>query len=144
MTFYLAGPWFTEKADILENYAYSVYKASGTEHKIFRPRTDGKDSPYETYLGNLEAINKCDVVLALISEKDVGTAFEIGYARALGKYVILVGFNNKDFERKTNLMLAFASEQCITIDKLYKIFNDSIDYSFDSVKMNNDDWRNIE
>lgn len=144
MKFYLAGPWFTEKADILENYVYDVYKASNTYHKVFRPRTDGKDTPFETYMGNLEAINDCDMVLAQISEKDVGTAFEIGYARALGKYIILVGFNEDDFKRKTNLMLAFAAEQCITIDKLYKIFNNTIDYSVDTVKLENDDWRNIE
>ena len=144
MKIYLAGPWFTEKADILEKYAYDVYKASNSSHEVFRPRTDGKDTPFETFMGNIEAIVNCDLVLAQISEKDVGTAFEIGYARALCKDIVLVGFNEKDFERKTNLMLAFAADQCITIDKLYKIFNDTIDYSKDTIKMSNDDWGNIE
>lgn len=141
---YLAGPWFTEKADILEKCTYEIYKASNSKHKVFRPRTDGKDNPWETFRGNVEAIVNCDLVLAQISEKDVGTAFEIGYARALGKDIILVGFDEKDFERKTNLMLAFAADQCITFDKLAKVFNDTIDYSKDTVKMKNDDWRNIE
>ena len=144
MKIYLAGPWFTEKADILEQYAYNVYEASNSPHKVFRPRTDGKDTPYETFTGNLEAIADCDLILAQISEKDVGTAFEIGYARALGKAIVLVGFSNKDFGRKTNLMLAFAAEQCITMDKLYKVFNNTIDYRRDTVKMNNDNWENIE
>jgi nucleoside 2-deoxyribosyltransferase len=85
------------------------------------------------------------LVLAQISEKDIGTAFEIGYARALGKDIVLVGFDEKDFERKTNLMLAFAADQCITIDKMYKIFNDTIDYSTDTVNTDMfDEWRNIE
>lgn len=144
MKIYLAGPWFTEKADILEKYAYSVYEASNSKHTVFRPRTDGKDTPFLTFMGNLEAIVDCDLVIAQISEKDVGTAFEIGYARALGKDIILVGFDKKDFERKTNLMLAFAADQCITIDKLLKIFNDTIDYSVDTVDFENKNWENIE
>ena len=57
---YLAGPWFTEKADILENYAYSIYKATNCKDKLFRPRTDGKETPWRTYMGNLEAIDNSD------------------------------------------------------------------------------------
>ena len=144
---YLAGPWFTEKADILEKYAYSMYEATNCEDKIevFRPRTDGKDTPFETFMGNLEAIDNAHIVIAQVSEKDVGTAFEIGYARAKGKDIILVGFDEKDFAKKTNLMLAFAGDQCITIDKLWKIFSGTIDYCDDTVKTDKfDEWRNIE
>ena len=143
---YLAGPWFTEKADILERYAYNIYEAvrDKSDCKVFRPRTDGSGEPFDVFLGNISAICDSDLVIAQISEKDVGTAFEIGYARALGKEIILVGFDKKDFERKTNLMLAYAADQCITIDKLYKIFTNEIDYSRDVVNAPEYTWENIE
>jgi nucleoside 2-deoxyribosyltransferase len=142
---YLAGPWFTEKADILEKYAYSMYEATDdvNDCTVFRPRTEGKESPLLTFYGNLDAIDSCDVVVALISEKDVGTAFEIGYARAKKKVIYLVGFDEKDFERKTNLMLAFASDFCITIDKLWKLFTDNLEYEKDLVKFKTG-WEDIE
>lgn len=143
--FYLAGPWFTEKADILEKYAYSMYEATSKNNNcvVFRPRTDGKETPIETFMGNLNAIDDCDVVIAQISEKDVGTAFEIGYAKAKDKIIYLVGFDKKDFERKTNLMLAFASDFCITIDKLWKLFMGQLDYDKDLVKFKTA-WEDIE
>lgn len=142
---YLAGPWFTEKADILEKYTYNVFEIvkEQTDCEVFRPRTDGKDTPFETFMGNIEAIDDCDIVVAQISEKDVGTAFEIGYARALGKEIYLVGFDKKDFERKTNLMLAYASDFCITIDKLWKLFMDKLDMRTDFVSFGNK-WEDIE
>ena len=144
MKIYLAGPWFTEKADILEKYAYSMYEATESKHTVFRPRTDGKETPYETFMGNLNAIQECDLVVAQVSERDVGTAFEIGYARALNKKIVLVVFDEKDFERKTNLMLAYASNNCITIDKLYKIFNDTFDDFGDRIICAEKQWENIE
>ena len=145
MKIYLAGPWFTEKADILEKYAYSMYEATKdtSSCEVFRPRTDNKETPILTFFGNLEAIDNCDIVVAQISEKDVGTAFEIGYARAKKKVIYLVGFDEKDFERKTNLMLAFASDYCITIDKLWKLFANELDCKTDFIKFKTA-WEDIE
>lgn len=141
---YLAGPWFTEYSSRIENEAFEKYKEVENEssYTLFRPRKSGLNSPYETFLQNLSEINKSDLIVALISEKDVGTSFEIGYARALGKDIILVGYID-DFKRKTNLMLAFAGDQCITIDKLTKLYTDKIDYSKDAVDIDFC-WGNIE
>ena len=145
MKYYLAGPWFTEKADILENYAYSMFESTKDYNncEVFRPREESTPFPNDTFLNNLNAINNSDIVVALISEKDVGTAFEIGYARALGKKIILVGFNMADFKRKTNLMLAFASDYCITIDNLWKLFTNKLDYNNDTIKFSQK-WEDIE
>ena len=144
MKAYLAGPWFSEKANIIENYANTISSLCKNKYEVFRPREHSTNNPYETYLGNIKAIYECDLLVALITEKDVGTAFEIGYARALGKDIILVGFSESDFERKTNLMLAFAGDQCITIDKLHKLFEGTIDYEKDTVKEIKNSWSNIE
>lgn len=139
---YLAGPWFTEKANILENYAYTISELCKNNYEVFRPRAESCLEPAVTFNGNIAAIKSCDIFVALISEKDVGTAFEIGYANALGKKVYLVAFEEVDFNKKTNLMLAFASDKCITIDKLHKVFEDTL--TNNDVIYINRDWEDIE
>ena len=139
---YLAGPWFTEKADILERYAAHVHELSNGNTYLFRPRIMAKSNPCDTFNSNITELNICDVVIALVSEKDIGTAFEIGYAKAIGKPIILVGFNESDFERKTNLMLAYAGQCCITIDKLHKVFANTLSAN-DCLDITRN-WGNIE
>lgn len=142
---YLAGPWFTITSNMLENAAAAIYNnvSGNSQYVLFRPKLESKNSPEETYCGNIDAINNSDIIVALISEKDVGTAFEIGYARAKGKFVVLVGLDESDFERKTNLMLAYASTCCTTINNLWKIYTDDLDITKDCVIVNHT-WRNIE
>lgn len=144
-TIYLAGPWFTPTANALEKAAANIYNnvAGRSDYNLFRPRVENKDTPYETFHGNIEAIDNADLVVALISEKDVGTAFEIGYAKAQGKNIVLVGYDESDFERKTNLMLAFSANACITIDKLWRVYTNCINLEKDCVKTDYC-WRNIE
>ncbi len=53
----------------------------------------GVELPLAIYKANIKMIKKCDAVLANLDffrgpSCDVGTAFEIGYARALGKPVL--------------------------------------------------------
>mgnify|MGYP001207980604 CR=1 FL=1 len=38
----------------------------------------------------LKLLEGCDVVMALVDDNDTGTAFEIGYAHAVGKPIILI------------------------------------------------------
>ena len=45
---------------------------------------------------DLIEIEKCDSVLAIISGNDPGTIFEIGYALAKGKRVIILAENYKE------------------------------------------------
>lgn len=57
------------------------------------------------YLGNIDMLNECDVVLANISpfrgpHCDPGTAYEIGYARALGKDVHLYSNDSRTLEAR--------------------------------------------
>lgn len=142
---YLAGPWFSQKADLMEKCIYNIYKnvKGNSEYIPFRPRTENKTTSFETFKGNIDSIYDADLVVANISEKDVGTAFEIGFAAALGKDIILLGYDKTDFQKKTNLMLAFAGSQCIELKNLWKVFTGDIDYSKDTVDFNTA-WENIE
>ncbi len=57
----------------------------------------------------LEGVRKCDAVVAVLdgADADSGTAFEVGYAYALGKPIVAVRTDYREQqERGTNLMLA--------------------------------------
>ncbi|MGM9650061.1 MAG: nucleoside 2-deoxyribosyltransferase [Butyricicoccaceae bacterium] len=92
------------------------------------PLDNEADSAEEIYWGNLELIRQADCVAANVNpfrgcEPDSGTAFEIGYAAALGKQVWCYlsdartmreklgetdenGFSVEDFGSPLNLMLS--------------------------------------
>ena len=107
---YFAGPWFTDKAKACYDYCTAVSRVLGKrcKYKIFWPRYMKKCKPIEAFEKDIEELDNADVVIAFISDKDVGTAFEIGYAKAKGKPVVLLVYDETCFESKTNLMLAYA------------------------------------
>ena len=74
---------------------------------------------------NVNNIKDADVVVAIVCEKDVGTAWEIGMAYALGKDVYLLGYDDSTFLSHTNLMLAFTGK-CFTIDKWAKFLTQGL------------------
>ena len=105
---YIAGPWFTEEQrkamDELEiqckrlpqciypRYDCKVYMDTGDTDAAFN--------------FNCKAIKNCDALIVLLTkDKDVGTAFEIGYAKAFNKAIYFVAADEQVFKSKTNLML---------------------------------------
>lgn len=98
---YLAGPFFTMgqrwlvnefRLLLLEfgNEVFSPYHELGLatpEKKIFTT-TD-----YQLAKEDLKAIHDADLVFAILCDHDPGTVFEIGYARALGKDVLIYSEN---------------------------------------------------
>lgn len=133
---YLAGPWFDPHALRLCTIVENVISLHFTgKHTYFFPRQDGNSaniaSPEDIFKLNCLKVEKCDTVIAIISRKDVGTAWEIGMAYAQHKEVILLAYDETDFtESKTNLMLAFCGK-CITLSKLVKYLCN---------KMTDEDW----
>lgn len=102
---YFASPFFTDKSMAVCDYACDV--AEKYNRKIYFPHKHQYSSPQETYDANINNIKLADEVIAFIGEKDCGTSFEIGYAKALGKKVTLLAFTLDDiYQSKTNLMLA--------------------------------------
>lgn len=99
---YLASPFFNEeevtKVKELKNWLITKgAKASNIyvpmEHE---PRHKNPDWEKEAYDQDIKAIEECDMLLAIYNGNvsDSGTAFEIGYAKALRKVIIVVNMNN--------------------------------------------------
>ena len=89
MKIYLAGPdifrpdvqaWITSARDICRQHGFEA----------LTPLDHGETEPRKILAGNLELIRKAQMVVANLNpfrgfEPDSGTAFELGYALALGK-----------------------------------------------------------
>ena len=61
------------------------------------PFHDVGHGPAETVVAkDVEAIVKCDGMLAILDNLDSGTLFEVGYARAIGKPVVGFAQNTTD------------------------------------------------
>ena len=140
---YFAGPWFDERAAVLYSCCQNIERAIKLRNKysIYYPKEEVNNTPHDAFLKNVTHIHDCDVVVALVSRKDVGTAWEIGMAYALGKPVYLLGYDRSTFLSHTNVMLAFTGK-CFTIDKYAKFLVEGLTES-EFVKIDNE-WEGIE
>ena len=125
----LAGPFFSEAQIKNVEYAESVLAKRGLD--VFSPMrhtVDAQEGTTEWAKGIFELdrsqIEKADAVLALYygANSDTGTAWECGYACALGKPVILVHVENAD----SNLMMHCGCRANISLQDLK-------DYDFDTM-----------
>lgn len=138
---YFAGPWFDERSNDLYNTCYKICNAFKNNFDIFFPREQYSKTPKDAFYNNVENIEDSDIIVALVSKKDVGTAWEIGVAYALNKKVYLLGYDESTFLSHTNVMLAFTGK-CFTIDKLGKfLLNDMRPDDFVTIK---NEWEGIE
>ncbi|QXV63621.1 nucleoside 2-deoxyribosyltransferase [Mucilaginibacter sp. 21P] len=93
---YLAGPFFThgerwliqELKEILEDFGHDVFSPLHEVGIEGRPQAIAK--------ADIAGINSCKAMLAVVSGLDAGTLFEIGYARAKGKKVVVFAENVSD------------------------------------------------
>lgn len=116
---YFAAPWFDDKAREIMNTYMNIYDYCEENccYNVFFPfKQQEKDSPLEVFNNNVKQIRESSILVALVSRKDVGTAFEIGVAYKSNIPIVLAGLDYSDFESKTNVMLAFCAKYCITID----------------------------
>ncbi len=90
-TIYLAGPFFSLGQRIMIEEARRSLLSLGA--KVFSPLHDvgTDDSPEAIAREDLRGLRKSDVVLALISDLDPGTIFEIGFARSRKIPVVAYG-----------------------------------------------------
>lgn len=114
--------------EIGENYKRICEKYG---HTGLYPLDNECDCPKEIYEGNVALINEADAVIAngneFRGEMDVGTAFEIGYAAAKGKNILVYmsdtsslvekygaederGRSVEDFGYPLNLMIAESAQ----------------------------------
>ncbi len=113
---YLAGPFFTISERFLINEIYSIL--NGFDVDIFSPFHDAGISVFKEDFKkiakkDIDNLKDCDAVLAVISGNDPGTLFEVGYAKALGKKVVLFYENYKE-----NDLFMFEGTDCEIISDL--------------------------
>jgi nucleoside 2-deoxyribosyltransferase len=96
---YLAGPFFTVAERWIINEIRNILIDFGNE--VFSPLHDvgildtKKIDSASTNIAkqDLDALTKCDTILAIVSGLDAGTLFEVGFARAIKKRVIILAQN---------------------------------------------------
>lgn len=117
LNIYLAGPWFDDKSKMLYDAIQNIEKLvrEHSFYNVFYPRNAVNKTPRNAFINNVKHIDECDIVVALVSKKDVGTAWEIGMAYAKGKEIYLLGYDESTFLSHTNVMLAFTGK-CFTVD----------------------------
>lgn len=83
---YLAGPFFNLGQNWLIETSKSALENLGAE--VFSPLHNVGRGGDEVAMADLEGLDNCNSVLALLDEYDTGTIFEVGYAQAKGIKVI--------------------------------------------------------
>lgn len=92
---YLAGPFFDLAQVWMVHQARANLQEMGLN--VFSPYHDiGLGSAEDVVEKDLDGIRQSDLMLALTDGLDAGTIYEIGYARALGKPVIVYSERHKD------------------------------------------------
>lgn len=130
---YLAGPFFSDEQtdrivfieNVLDEYEFDVFSPrKATKIKKGCSYEDMK----ETFNQNINNIDKCDFVLAIldsdkgVNHSDDGTVFEFGYAYSKNKPVLCF---NENRECGANLMLALSGK--LPFVTKYSSFNDIFD-----------------
>jgi len=91
---YLAGPFFDLAQVWIVQQARTNLQDMGL--RVFSPYHDiGLGSAEDVVIKDLESIRESDLVLAITDGLDAGTIYEIGYARALNKPVIVYSERHK-------------------------------------------------
>lgn len=142
---YIAAPFFNEVQINSVSEIEFILSIYNIEH--FSPRSTGilrdmnetdrrKKSDY-IFKRNIEEMHSCNIIIAVIDDKDIGTIFEIGYFSALKKYdwKKIITFTNENFG--LNVMIQKTVDAHIHgISQLRELFfkismNGIIDNTFD-------------
>lgn len=144
---YFAGPWFTDRDNQVYDFCVKtakLFKQKGPE--IFFPRENSQSAGYnpkETFNNNIENIDNSDIVVAFVSTKDVGTAFELGHAYKAGIPIYLLVYDIDDVaESKTNLMLAISAKGIFTLSNWIDFLLDNMN-NMEFIEIKNK-WEGIE
>lgn len=125
-TVYLAAPLFSEAELGFNRMLRNEIRSSG--FNVFLPQEDsnnvkGRDDRQKIIFGKNEAaLKRSDIIIAVVDGADVdsGTAWEIGYAYALGKPILglRTDFRTLGIEGTVNLMIEKSAVLCKSIPEL--------------------------
>jgi nucleoside 2-deoxyribosyltransferase len=115
MKVYLAAPFFTYNQIALVQGVEDMF-ATLKDYELYSPRSEGiilKDMPphrrkeftRKVFDRNIEKIEWCNIIVAIIDDRDPGTMFEMGYGHARNKRI--VSYTGQDYG--LNVML----QECV-------------------------------
>ncbi|OCX49956.1 nucleoside 2-deoxyribosyltransferase [Limosilactobacillus reuteri] len=135
-TVYFCAGWFTDKQNKAYEDAMNAIKANPTvdvensyvplQHQYKGLRVDehpellqDREWSTATYNGDRVGVSTSDMLLAVYipEEEDVGMGVELGMARALGKYIMVV-IPDEDFGKPINLMSWGIADNFIKMSEL--------------------------
>lgn len=129
---YLASPFFNEKETMRVCKVMNILKEKGLEvfvpmeHQSPELEFGSREWRDKTFRNDVDHIDWCDVVVAIISNgnyDDSGTAWELGYAYATNKPVVLVNLTGETI----NLMIADS------LHALIKSYDELKEYDFEKM-----------
>lgn len=135
MYVYLAGGWFSPNMlkavedieEVLVNL--NIRHFNPRKENLAMPDDPGNKLKY-IFDGNIQAIDKANILIVSTTDKDMGTIFEAGYAFSKGKMIIYYNPFMQDRE-KFNLMLAMSGiAVCISKDELHDCLSHLIKYQY--------------
>ena len=124
---YFAGPWFDEKSKLLMDTIIEIVDILGDycKYDVYFPMLHKFNTPYEAF--EADTVNMCnaDISIVFISQKDIGTAFELGYMyndMINPKNIGFLTYDETCFDKKTNIMLAYAGNFSIGAKDIVEFF----------------------
>lgn len=112
MKIYLGAPFFNPAQLKLVEELEDIFSA----HQVFSPRKEGimtnmtpeerRSQARRLFKQNVDNIDWCDILLAVIDDRDVGVMFELGYAFARGRDIVT--FTNQSYG--LNIMISECSQ----------------------------------
>lgn len=125
MRAYIAGPLFTQSERALLENIDKLCKE--LQFETYLPHRDAgifygsARRSREFFEKDKNVINECDIMIAVISKTvDEGTAWEMGYACSLGKWIILLLEDVRIYEpeMQLNVMIFNSGEIARSLDEL--------------------------
>lgn len=147
-TVYFCAGWFTDKQNKAYTDAMAAIEANPTvdvensyvplQHQYKGLRVDehpellqDREWSTATYNGDRVGVSTSDMLLAVYipEEEDVGMGIELGMARALGKYIMVV-IPDEDFGKPINLMSWGIADNFIKMSELAEYNFNQPSYNF--------------
>lgn len=155
LNLYLASPFFTQEQEELERLVSNALKNNISVGNVFQPKNIKAENEFGTDAWKKEifekdtlAIKSCDVVVAIVNFinkdgeiiPDPGTTWELGYANALNKPIVLLDFGHNPKETVLNVMIDMGTHCHINLNER-DIQKTIFGLNFNTITINRKDWK---